>query len=89
VPAKLALEGDFDFDAGTHVTCVPEVKGLEFDFVVVPDASAASYPPTDAARRALYVAVTRATHQLALASVGPGSPMLEPAPATSAGNGRA
>jgi DNA helicase IV len=46
------------------------VKGLEFDTVIVPDATAAAYPEEDAARRALYVAVTRTRHQLVVARVG-------------------
>jgi DNA helicase IV len=76
LPVKLGLDGEVSLRAGIQVTCVAEVKGLEFDHVVVPDASARSYPATAEARRALYVAVTRATHQLVLASVGPGSPLL-------------
>jgi DNA helicase-2/ATP-dependent DNA helicase PcrA len=58
------------------VTCVADVKGLEFDYVVVPDASAARYPDTPESRRALYVAVTRAIHQVWLTSVGSWSPIL-------------
>ena len=73
---RLALDGAFDFQPGISVTCVAEVKGLEFDYVVVPDASAAHYPDTPESRRALYVAVTRAIHQLWLASVGTWSPIL-------------
>lgn len=76
IDLRLALGGDFAFDAGINVTCVPEVKGLEFDYVVVPDASAAVYPVDAAARHALYVAVTRAVHQLVLASVGSLTPLL-------------
>ena len=76
---RLALGGHFDFRPGVHVTCVPEVKGLEFDHVIVPDASASTYPDTPEARRSLYVALTRACHQLVLASPGRPSPLLEPA----------
>lgn len=50
------------------VAPVEEVKGLEFDYVVLPDLSA-STPPTAAAARALYVAVTRAIHQLWIAEL--------------------
>jgi len=67
---RLALDGDYQFVGGINVTCVQQSKGLEFDFVVVPDASAAVYPATPAGRRALYVAVTRASHQLVLSTVG-------------------
>ena len=67
---RLALDGDFDFSPGVTITSVQEVKGLEFDCVVVPDAQASTYPPTPQSRRSLYVAVTRATHHLGLAAVG-------------------
>jgi superfamily I DNA/RNA helicase len=72
-PARLVFDGRF-LPRGVQVTTVEEVKGLEFDFVLVPDASAHDYPATEAARRALYVAVTRARHQVALACVGERSP---------------
>jgi superfamily I DNA/RNA helicase len=74
--ARLAVHGDFDFLPGISVTSVAEAKGLEFDYVVVPDASEAHYPDTPESRRALYVAVTRAIHQVWLASVGSWSPIL-------------
>ena len=69
VTLRLALDGNFDFTPGITVTSVQEVKGLEFDCVVVPDAQASTYPATAQSRRALYVAVTRATHHLGLAGV--------------------
>ena len=69
---RLALDGDYQFVGGINVTCVQQAKGLEFDYVIVPDASAAVYPTTPAGRRALYVAVTRASHQLVLSTVGRG-----------------
>jgi len=74
--ARLVLEGDFGFQPGIDVTHVASVKGLEFDYVIVPDASASTYPADDDARRALHVAVTRAAHQLWVASVGAPSPLL-------------
>ena len=73
---RLALDGDYQFVGGINVTSVQEAKGLEFDYVVVPDASAAVYPTTPAGRRALYVAVTRASHQLVLSTIGPWTEIL-------------
>lgn len=73
---QLALGGSFEFLPGIVVTSVQEVKGLEFDHVVVPDADAGTYPDTPHARRTLYVAVTRATHRLVLASAGEWTPLL-------------
>jgi len=67
---RLALDGAYQFIGGLNVTCVQEAKGLEFDYVIVPDATAGVYPDTPAARRALYVAITRASFQLVLSSVG-------------------
>lgn len=67
--ARLVLDGAFALEAGINVTTVDQVKGLEFDYVFVPDASALNYPDQPSSRRALYVAVTRSRHELALGSV--------------------
>jgi DNA helicase IV len=76
--ARLVREGDFTFDPGIDVTEVDNAKGLEFDYVVVPDATGEAYPLTDDARRRLHVAVTRTSHQLWLVSGGAPSPLLGP-----------
>jgi ATP-dependent DNA helicase UvrD/PcrA len=76
VPARLVFDGHFLPRGPVQVTTVDEVKGLEFDFVVIPDATAAEYPDTPSARRALYVAITRARHQVLVAHAGPRSPLL-------------
>lgn len=73
---RLARDGDFRFAAPVEVTCVQEVKGLEFDYVLIPDATAQAYPEDAAARRALYVAVTRTAQQLLLSGIGTWSPLL-------------
>lgn len=75
---RLVLDGAFEPRPGIDVTCVQEAKGLEFDYVVVPDAGPETYPDTPAGRRALYVAVTRAIHQTALATVGGWSKIVAP-----------
>ena len=67
---------DFSFAPGVEVTEVAEVKGLEFDYVILVEVSAAHYPDTDAARRLLHVGATRAIHQLWLTSVVRPSPLL-------------
>ncbi len=66
----------FAFAPGIDVVEVGEVKGLEFDYVVILEASARYWPDTDHHRRLLYVAATRAVHQLWLTSVGPPSSLL-------------
>jgi DNA helicase II / ATP-dependent DNA helicase PcrA len=70
VPARLVLDGRFRARGGVQVTTLDQVKGLEFDTVVLPDATASVYPDEPASRRAMYVAVTRTRHQLLLAHVG-------------------
>lgn len=76
VPAHLALDGDFAFKPGVVVTCVVEVKGLEFDLVALPDAGEGTWPDTAAARRSFSVAVIRTCHCLVLLAHGPWSPLL-------------
>lgn len=69
-------DGEFPFKAGIEITEVTQVKGLEFDYVVVLDVDATHYPDTPAARRLLHVAATRAVHQLWMTSVGTPSPLV-------------
>lgn len=75
--ARLVLEGRFSFEPGIDVTDLDSVKGLEFDYVIVPDATHAAYPPNDESRRRLHVAITRAVHQLWLLWGGPKSLLLD------------
>ncbi len=70
-------DGEFSFKAGIEVTEVAQVKGLEFDYVVVLDVDSTNYPDTPTARRVLHVAATRAVHQLWMISVGTPSPLVE------------
>lgn len=51
-------------------------KGLEFDEVIIPDASAEIYPDTPLARRQLYTAISRAMHRVHILSQGELSPLL-------------
>ena len=76
VAPRIALNGLFDFKPGLILTCVPEVKGLEFDLIVLPDVNDGTYAKTTDSRRALYVAVTRTTHRLTLAAPGALTPLL-------------
>jgi DNA helicase-2/ATP-dependent DNA helicase PcrA len=55
---------DFTWEPGVDVTDVRQTKGLEFDEVILLDTTATSYPASPQARHALYVASTRAAHQL-------------------------
>ncbi len=67
---RRVIQQDFCFAPGIEVTEIEQVKGLEFDYVIVIEASTAYFPDTPAARRRLHVAATRAIHQLWLTSVG-------------------
>lgn len=62
--ARLVLDGEFDFTPGIDVTVTEQVKGLEFDYVIIPDADSHYYKDEPLSRRSLYVAVTRAVYQL-------------------------
>jgi DNA helicase-2/ATP-dependent DNA helicase PcrA len=55
---------DFTWSPGFDVTDVRQTKGLEFDEVILLETSATAYPDEPTARHALYVATTRAAHQL-------------------------
>jgi len=83
---RLVLDGEFTFEPGVDVTDIDNAKGLEWDYVVVPDAGAARYPSTDESRRRLHVAATRASHQLWVIATGRPSAIL---PAEDAADGEA
>ena len=76
VGVRLVENGEFTFTPGVDVADVAQVKGLEFDYVIIPDADAATYPATPDARRLLHVAATRAIFQLWVLGVGVASPLI-------------
>ena len=61
---------NFSFTAGIDVTDVRQVKGLEFDYVVVLDPTIQNYPDAVESRHLLHIALTRAAHQLWLLCAG-------------------
>ncbi len=67
---------DFVFTPGFDVTDVAQVKGLEFDYVVLLDVNANSYPETLESRHLLHIGATRAAHQLWITCSGPPSPLV-------------
>jgi ATP-dependent DNA helicase UvrD/PcrA len=67
---------DFSWEPGVDVTEVAQTKGLEFDEVVLLETTKASYPDTAGARRAIYVAATRAANELWCTSTGEPSPVV-------------
>jgi len=77
VPAlRRVRRDDFNFQPGVDVTDVVQVKGLEFDYVVMVDVNASSYPDVHWARHLLHIGVTRAAHQLWLVSTGEPSSLI-------------
>jgi DNA helicase-2/ATP-dependent DNA helicase PcrA len=70
---------DFKWTPGFDVTDVRQTKGLEFDEVILLEASATAYPDDAPARHALYVATTRAAHQLWCVTSESPSPVVEQA----------
>ncbi len=73
---RRVADQDFPFKAGVDVTDVRQVKGLEFDYVVLTDVNDTSYPDTAEARHLLHIGGTRAAHQLWLMTTGRPSALL-------------
>jgi DNA helicase-2/ATP-dependent DNA helicase PcrA len=73
---RRVTQQDFTFMPGIEITEVNQVKGLEFDYVILIEVSANKYADAPAARRLLHVGATRAVHQLWLTSVGDPSPII-------------
>ena len=77
VPAlRRVRREDFAFVPGVDVTDVAQVKGLEFDYVVLMDVNAGNYPDAIEARHLLHIAATRAAHQLWIVVTAEPSPLL-------------
>lgn len=64
VAVRLGHNRDFEFGAGVTVTNMRQVKGLEFETVIVLEPTEANYPDSEDGRRALYTMVTRAKDAL-------------------------
>jgi DNA helicase II / ATP-dependent DNA helicase PcrA len=73
---RRVAEQDFSFKPGIDVTDVRQVKGLEFDYVILVDVNDGAYPDDDEARHLLHIAATRAAHQLWVVTSGKPSPLL-------------
>jgi len=79
VPALRRVRAqEFTFRPGVDVTDVRQVKGLEFDYVVMLDTNASSYGSDDESRHLFHIGVTRASHQLWLLVTGTPSPLVPP-----------
>jgi DNA helicase-2/ATP-dependent DNA helicase PcrA len=67
---RRVADQDFPFKPGIDVTDVKQVKGLEFDYVVLVEVNQATYPTSEEARHLMHIAATRAAHQLWLSCSG-------------------
>jgi len=74
---RLVKDGTFTFDPGVDFSSLDDVKGLEFDYVIIPDAHSFVYKEDNLSRRALYVAVTRAVYGLWVYSTAKPSVLFE------------
>jgi DNA helicase-2/ATP-dependent DNA helicase PcrA len=61
---RLVLHQDFSFKPGIEVTEIRQVKGLEFDYVIMLECNMDTYPVNDESRHLMHVGMTRAAHQL-------------------------
>ncbi len=64
------------FEEGVMVLSLEYTKGLEFDAVLLFDASAKNYPAEDGYVKRLYVAATRALHELVVLYQGELTPLI-------------
>ncbi len=65
-----------DYHGGLYVAAATDVKGLEFDCVLIADCSAGAYRQEPLDARLLYVAMTRPLHRLAGYYTGEITPLL-------------
>ncbi|MBR5380628.1 MAG: UvrD-helicase domain-containing protein [Clostridia bacterium] len=65
-----------NFGPGVYVSSALDAKGLQFDAVVIADASKDVYAGDEESARVLYVAMTRALHRLYIVSGGEPAPFL-------------
>ncbi len=67
---------EFTFRPGVDVTEIRQVKGLEYDYVVLVDVNASVYSTDDESRHLLHIGATRAAHQLWIITTAEPSPLL-------------
>ena len=67
---------EFAFKPGVDVTEIRQVKGLEYDYVVLADVNESTFPDDDESRHLLHIGATRAAHQLWVVSTSHPSPLI-------------
>ena len=73
---RIGHKKEFVFEPGITITNVQQIKGLEFDSVLIIGVNSANYPETLEAQRNLYTSITRARERLRIYAVGELSPLL-------------
>ena len=64
--------------SGCVLLTLPLAKGLEFDHVIIPNASAGLFPADDRiAKNRLYTSISRATRELDVFALGELTPLLQ------------
>lgn len=75
-PAFIDESGAFP-DSGVVLITLKLAKGLEFDQVIIPDASERVFPDDQLARRRLYTTLSRAMRRITILAQGKLTPLLE------------
>lgn len=77
VVVTLLQDGSDEYEGGVQVMPVYLSKGLEFDAVIIVDADDDRYPDRELDAKLLYVALTRAMHELYVLHTGQLTPLLQ------------
>ena len=64
-------------ESGVVMITLKLAKGLEFDRVIIPDASARIFPEDELSRRRLYTTISRATREITILAKGELTPLLK------------
>jgi len=73
---RMVARQDFSFKPGIEVTEIRQVKGLEFDYVIMVECNDDTYSVNDESRHLMHVGMTRAAHQLWIVTTGTPSPLI-------------
>ncbi len=77
---RRAQKTTFSFTPGIDVTHMAEVKGLEYDYVILLEVTRAMYPDTIESRHLLHIGATRAAYQLWVTTAQNNRSAILPAP---------
>lgn len=77
LPVKLITDKDTEYTGGVMAVPATLVKGMEFDCVLIADASKENFPEDAYLSRVLYVMMTRPLHCLTLLAEGEMTPLVD------------